>query len=370
MVWTLFRCLVVQVTIMAARMDTARNMFIEIVSDVDLYQIIVDKLPIASCPPLLCAHRACTHDGLGIIELLGSRLHHGFETTKNDNGYLIQQKLQITPFYEERIPYWKMRFVQVVKHCNLDVITEDIEIVSVLGNFVEVGNYMWDYEHNIEVLAMEKLCKICVERPNEYELSQDYTNAYVGKLYSFHDVFMNPLYWMPTERVAKVVKTKVSYLKMSTPHLVHNPTNGMRTNRKVISGIKLSLDKFAPHACYNICQLRDARDCRSPLDSKPNAPFVSNLELNMHTNDVPAPYKSIFKSHVPSIRMLDHDSSRVFAAFGVAAAYNKNYNDLQNYVDTRLNSIVNTLIEMGNSKFMARQPRLAYNEPKHYPALF
>lgn len=53
--------------------------FQEIIGNIDLLGVIVEHLPIASCPVLLCVHRACAHKDVGLIELLGDRLHISFE---------------------------------------------------------------------------------------------------------------------------------------------------------------------------------------------------------------------------------------------------------------------------------------------------
>lgn len=336
----------VDVLIMAMRSDPYQNSFLDIVGRVDLRHIIIEYLPIASCPALLSAHRALTPQDVGLIETLGERLHHGFEKEITSGNFKTTVKVEITPYYKERIPHWQLIFSNNVRACAPDVLVATVHITSLLGSFAQVGKFMWNRDHNVDVFVVDCINEAAYMGANENWWSDKFTNREIRTLHRLNYGLLD-LFSAKADQCLSptILNTTVSFRKQKN---IHHPNNAMQTNRSTLKNLKFGLELCNPHKRSIMSVGVQNEDYRSAIDSKPNAPFVTNLKLKLDESEVPPPYKTVlaqsFRRVENECSSLNHNTSAIFASFGVAAVVKPTYPNLLIESRSRLNEIVAKLI--------------------------
>jgi hypothetical protein len=355
-----------EVLVMAMHHVPNRNLFLDIVGDVDLRRMIADYLPIASCSALLSVHRVLTLQGTRLIEILGLRLHHGVDKVFVTGDVITTVKVQITPFYKERIPHWQLRLAQTIQHCQHEVLVVAADVTSCLGTFAEVGNFMWNRDHNIDMLAVDSLNCAAHTKPGEYLMSSKFTNKEIRALHTRNYAFI-PVDPSTNNQPlnAAITDLTVSIRRQLTDH---STNDCVCANVDVFKTLTIGLDLCNPHKRSIRRTGMSNEDCRSPVDSKPNAPFVSNIQLSLNSSRLPNPYKKMFHYHCLD---LNHNVCATFASFGVAAVSKPKYKDASKETQSRLNEIVAKLVqfeEMGFNSlhYSTHAQRSLYEQEVHF----
>jgi hypothetical protein len=277
-------------------------------------------------------------------------------------------QVSFTPFYENRIPHWRMNIVQTTKNRAPEILLHTLDISCCFGSFVRVGNFMWNHDQNTTVLAFDKLAKICKERPDDTDLRDGVTNQWIWSLREFGGILADLYLHTNNKLVSTTSDSKVSFRKNAD---VHSHDNRMRTHARPINTLQVSLGRHDPHI--------DMMDDRSPIDAKPNAPFVTNLKMQVDCSNCTCskPYKSLLKHAFDDRLMkLPHISSTIFASFGVAGMLNATYEAQSTEVDERMKTIVEQLSKLEDvlffqwSSFHRFESRTMHRECNVHPPLF
>jgi hypothetical protein len=372
-------------TAMAMRLDPDQKTSLEeMIGHVDLYRLILGRLSLASCSALMCAGSTFVRDA-DLIGMLGDRLHHGFDRKRrfhNGNAVLdFITKVTITPYYENRIPHWRLHLEHTANDIHDGKLMQKIDISYSLGSFVRVGNFMWNPNHNINMLAMDKLVKTCTERPDGTDFTPAdcrVTNRDILSLARYSNTVMGVNLLGKVDENRQLVSvssdTRITFRKKTD--VLPPPKNAFRTHIKPINDVKCVIAPYNPYKFEYFMKMENMDD-RSPVDAKPNAPSISNYELVIDhmsaERSILYPYRKVFDDAYFYGLKFHHDSAVIFASFGVAGVASASYEDPSRKVDEALKTMVYTMTRGGGASLIPlhfRWDEVVAWAPGVHPPLF